>query len=342
MARTHPNIVVEHNGVPQPGATVLIVRRTTGTAAALFANEEGTVQRAGGNPVTCDAQGRIPDDVWVDRGRYTAICSAPAMDPYQLHFEASPAGDQSIDRAWLPTSMQPSRGATPQDEALRALGSGAGTAAAGNDARFLNDTERASIPTPTQKASLGNLPTSGQAAALAGSGSTPPSGTNRFVLLDHPAVSNQRPPTDGSVTNQKVAPGAGIDVAKLSRYGELLLMYVSDAQPQIQANSHAYFLGTGTNVFIPRSGVVHCLAIQWGADIRGGIGHIYGQWAIDGHNQNAGVLDISGGQTKLLISHRAQALAAGAHSFEHRVENANTPVTWHVRGHTLMMIFLST
>lgn len=58
-----------------------------------------------------------------------------AADDPRLSDERQPV-DESVTLAKLVDGLVPSRGASPVDEAVRALGTAGGTAAAGNDARF--------------------------------------------------------------------------------------------------------------------------------------------------------------------------------------------------------------
>lgn len=64
----------------------------------------------------------------------------------------------------------------------------------------------------------GRVPTQGENDALVGTNGTP-SATNRYVTASDPSNTNARTPTDGSVTDAKVAANAGIAKSKLAPLG---------------------------------------------------------------------------------------------------------------------------
>ncbi len=112
--------------------------------------------------------------------------------------------DATVTAAKIAASLKPSGTAATSDEALRALGTAAGTAAAGNDSR-LSDTRTPTDGSVTAAKIAASLKPTGTAAAsdealraLGTSSSTAAAGNDS-------RLSDTRTPTDGTVTLAKIA-----------------------------------------------------------------------------------------------------------------------------------------
>lgn len=124
--------------------------------------------------------------------------------------------DGSVTAAKVNGSLKPSGTAATGDEALRALGSGATQAAAGDDSRF---------------------PTTGQKNALAGTAGTP-GATNQYVTTQDARLSDARTPTAhghpiAEVTNLQAALDGKVDEALLDAKGDLIVASAADTPARI-------------------------------------------------------------------------------------------------------------
>lgn len=101
MARVEVPVVVTTTDaqgklVRVSGATVTVNIRGGGLATVYAASTGGTTTP---NPLTSDADGRV--EGWVERGAYDVLVTGIGLSPYTHRFDAAPAGDGSIDTAWL-------------------------------------------------------------------------------------------------------------------------------------------------------------------------------------------------------------------------------------------------
>jgi len=93
-------IVIEakdSNGNIIPNAVITIRSRVGGTPAFLYENESGGGRE--NNPLVTDAAGRAV--TWAERGVYVASVTGYGITPYDLPIDTTPAGDATVDPAWI-------------------------------------------------------------------------------------------------------------------------------------------------------------------------------------------------------------------------------------------------
>jgi microcystin-dependent protein len=91
--------------VPSVGAAVTIRRRSDSVLATSYTAETGGTGST--NALATDSVGRVK--AWLERGAYRATISGgtPAVTSYDVEFEAAPAGDGTMDGAWLAATAVP-------------------------------------------------------------------------------------------------------------------------------------------------------------------------------------------------------------------------------------------
>jgi|GEM_PF-7080567 len=101
MARVHlPITVLDPDGVPVNGASVTVRRRSDNSLVNLYAAETGGSAVA--NPASTDSTGRV--DRWMERQAVKMTVTATGMTTYDEYWDGVPAGDGTIDTAYVANS----------------------------------------------------------------------------------------------------------------------------------------------------------------------------------------------------------------------------------------------
>jgi hypothetical protein len=97
-----PITVIDTAGNAVAGASVEVEHRPGGATAIIYQAETGGTTVA--NPTLTDAFGRV--STWVERGAYVANVTGTGISPNTEPFDAAPAGDDTIDEAWLADAVR--------------------------------------------------------------------------------------------------------------------------------------------------------------------------------------------------------------------------------------------
>lgn len=143
---------------------------------------------------------------------------------------------------------------------------------------------------------------------------------------------------DGAISNSDISSNAAINIAKLSRYSELLATVVTYNENETGAGITTPY--ASVDVASPASGHIVAFAVQWGRDVRGGAGSVYPRMEIDGAHQYSTGVNISGGKSAMIVASSSQAVAtAKPLTVTFSVSVFQEPVTWKPQGHTFLAVF---